>query len=315
MKVLVTGGAGFIGSHIAEKLLQLNHSVRIIDNLSTGNIKNIEHLLSEIEFIKGDITNDRDVKIALKDVDYVFHQAALPSVERSVKDPLRTNEHNIKGTLNLLWYSVKMGVKKFIYASSSSVYGDSPTLPKKENFTPNPLSPYAVTKLTGEYYCSIFTKLYKLPTISLRYFNVFGPRQNPESQYSAVIPKFIKAVLKGEPIYVYGDGEQTRDFTYVENVVLANILAMNNDKILYGIFNVGTGKRVSLNTFIKLLSKLTEREIKPIYTSPRPGDVRHSLASLKNINEKLGYSPKFTFEQGLKITFSWYKKNLNTSFN
>jgi len=299
-KVVVTGGCGFIGSNLAEELSNDNEVI-ILDNLSTGKIVNIKDLLEKdnVKFIKGSITDLTLLKNIFRDVDYVFHQAAIPSVPRSVKDPLRTNNANINGTLNVLIAARDNYIKKVVYASSSSVYGNTPILPKKENMKPTPLSPYAITKLTGEYYCKIFNDIYKLPTVCLRYFNVYGPRQDPLSEYAAVIPKFIRKILKSEPPTIYGDGEQTRDFTFVKDVVRANILAAESDKA--GVFNIGGGRRVTINKLAKMIVNLIGKDnLKPIHEKPRKGDVKHSLADISRARENLDYEPEYNLDKGLR---------------
>jgi nucleoside-diphosphate-sugar epimerase len=306
---LVTGGAGFIGSNLVQGLLREGKSVRVIDNLSTGKLSNLKDLLDKIEFIDGDIRDLSTIKKASKNIKYVFHQAAVPSVPRSVESPVDSHQSNIDGTLNVLLAARDKGVKRVIYAGSSSVYGDTPELPKKEDMKPHPLSPYAVTKLTGEYYCRVFSDVYGLETLTTRYFNVFGPRQNPESQYAAVIPKFIDAYLKGNPPTVFGDGEQTRDFTFVDNVVYANILCSKAKKTAGEVINIATSQRISLNELITLLKKITGRDIDPVYTEPRKGDVRHSLADISRAEEMIGYKPIVSLEQGLRKTIQWMQKS------
>jgi nucleoside-diphosphate-sugar epimerase len=304
---LVTGGAGFIGSHIVEELLKRREKVRVLDNFSTGKRENITPFLKEIELIEGDIRESKIVKKAMKGVDYVLHQAALPSVFRSIKDPITTNEVNVLGTLNILMAAKEARVKKVVYASSSSVYGDTPTLPKREDMKSFPLSPYALSKLAGEEYSRLFFSLYGLETIILRYFNIFGPRQDPASQYAAVIPKFISSLLNGERPTIYGDGEQSRDFTYVSNVVRANLLATTL-KIKEGIFNIACGKRITVNELVKGLNGIMNMNIEPLYTDPRPGDVRHSQADISKAKEALGYRIEINFEEGLKKTVEWFRR-------
>jgi nucleoside-diphosphate-sugar epimerase len=306
MKYLVTGGAGFIGSNIVEELLKLGENVRVLDNFSTGKRENLKEFEKDIELIEGDVRSYHIVQEAVKGVDVILHQAALPSVPRSIKDPITTNEVNIGGTLNLLEASVREGIKRFVYASSSSIYGDSPELPKNEGMTPNPLSPYAVSKLAGENYCRVFSSLYDIETVCLRYFNVFGPRQDPNSQYSAVIPKFIKAILKNESPIIYGDGEQSRDFTYAANVVEANILASKNrltDKNIT--VNCACNERITLNFLLEAINKLVNKNIKPIYNERRKGDILHSLASIELANKLLGYTPRVKFIEGLLKTYNF----------
>lgn len=302
---LVTGGAGFIGSHIVEELVKREERVRVLDNFSTGKKENIAPFLEEIELIEGDIRDSEIVKKAVKEIDYVLHQAALPSVPRSIKDPVTTNEVNVLGTLNILMAAKEGGVKKIVYASSSSVYGDTPNLPKREDTVTSPLSPYALSKLAAEEYSKLFSSLYGLEAIILRYFNVFGPRQDPTSQYAAVIPKFIASMLKGERPTIYGDGEQSRDFTYVSNVVSANLLAITS-KIKEGVFNIACGKRITVNELVKSLSKIIDTDIEPLHTNPRPGDVRHSQADISKAKKALGYRIEVDFEKGLKRTVDWF---------
>jgi UDP-glucose 4-epimerase len=301
-KVLVTGGAGFIGSNLVEELIIRGAHVVIIDNISTGRKENIEHLLKNdnLDFIRGSITDLPLLQKASSQIDYVFHQAAIPSVPRSIENPLASNEANVTGTLNVLIAARDNGVKKVVYASSSSVYGDTPTLPKREDMVPNPQSPYALTKLAAEYYCSIFTRVYGLPTICLRYFNVYGPRQNPDSQYAAVIPKFIKSILQGKSPIIFGDGEQTRDFTFVKDVVSANLLAAGSAAT--GVFNIGRGERITLNQLTNLLLQfLNNKEIKPIYEKERPGDIKNSLADITKAHS-FGYKPEYDIENGVSNT-------------
>jgi len=307
MRIVITGGAGFIGSNLAEVLaLAPNNEVCVVDDLSTGKVENLP-IASGIEFIKGSITDLQLMNEVLADADFVFHQAALPSVQRSIEDPAHANEVNIRGTLNVLMAARDAGVKKVIYASSSSVYGDTPELPKREGMTLNPLSPYAVTKLVGEYYCKVFNDVYGLNTISLRYFNVYGPRQDPHSEYAAVIPRFVSRVLRGEPPIIYGDGQQTRDFTFVKDVVNANILAMNSDAT--GVYNIASGRRISIQELATLITRLTGRDsdLEPVFDKPRKGDVRHSLADISRARAVMGYKPEYSLERGLEETLRWFK--------
>lgn len=304
---LVTGGAGFIGSNIASALLERGEKVRVIDDLSTGKYENIERQMGDFEFIEGDICEFAIVEKAVNGVDYVLHQAALPSVPRSIKDPLASNKVNVEGTLNLLVAARDAKVKKLVLASSSSVYGNTPTLPKHEEMPPQPLSPYATSKLTAEKYAMNFHQIYGLPTIALRYFNVFGPRQDPSSHYAAVIPKFIKAMLANEPPVVYGDGEQSRDFTFIENVVEANLLACHSEAAgLY--MNTACGERYTLNLLLTTLEKIMGVNAKQKYEPARVGDVKHSHASIELAQKCIGYKPKVSFEDGLKKTVIWYKE-------
>lgn len=312
VSVLVTGGAGFIGSHLVDKLVQLGAKVRILDDFSTGKRENIAHLLERnaIELIEGSLTDGKTVRRAVQGVEIVFHQGAIPSVIRSVEDPLTTHQVNTTGTLLLLLASRDEGVRRLVFASSSSVYGDTPTLPKKEDMMPNPKSPYALSKLVGEHLCRLFRELYGLETVSLRYFNIFGPRQDPTSQYAAVIPRFITALLKGEPPTIYGDGEQTRDFTFVENCVQANLLAAKAKSVAGEVFNVGAGKQTSVNELFRLIRSLIGVDhIEPIYAPPRPGDVRHSLADITKAQKLLGYQPTISLEEGLKRTINFFRNS------
>ena len=306
-RIVITGGAGFIGSNMARTLSKEN-KVTVIDDLSTGYIKNIQDFVDSnaIGFIKGSITDLDLLQEAFKDVDNVFHEAAIPSVPRSVKDPISSNFVNVNGTLNVLVAARDNNVKKIVYASSSSVYGDTPTLPKKEDMQTHPLSPYAVCKLTGEYYCQVFNNIYNLPTASLRYFNVYGPRQDPLSEYAAVIPKFITCLLNEESPIIFGDGEQTRDFTFIEDVVQANILAAESDAT--GVFNIAGGKRISINDLVCSIRVMAEKDIEPVYTDPRPGDIVHSLADISKAKEQFHFNPKFTMDNGLEATVEWFRK-------
>ncbi|RKX24330.1 MAG: LPS biosynthesis protein WbpP [Candidatus Zixiibacteriota bacterium] len=306
MKYLVTGGAGFIGSNIVERLLELNHEVRVLDNFSTGRPENLDAYSGKIELIEGDIRDIKTVVKAVKGIDYVLHQAALPSVPRSVADPLTSNAVNLNGTLNLLEASRQAGVKKFVVASSSSIYGESKELPKHEKMTPHPLSPYAITKLTGEHYCRVFWELYKFPTCCLRYFNVFGPRQDPQSEYAAVIPRFTCRLLAGQPPTVYGDGEQSRDFTYVDNAVQANLLAAETDEMVGNVFNVAGGGQITLNEVLDKLRAIISVGTEAVYEEPRSGDIRHSYAAIEKI-EKHGFAPTVDFEEGLKKTVAFFR--------
>lgn len=306
MKFLVTGGAGFIGSNIVEELLKRGHTVRVIDNFSTGKRENIKEFEKDIELIEGDIRSYHLVNQAIKGIDVVLHQAALPSVPRSIADPITTNEVNVTGTLNLLYSAKENNVNRFVFASSSSVYGDTPELPKYEGMTPNPLSPYAASKLTGENYLRVFNKLYGLETVALRYFNVFGPKQDPNSQYSAVIPKFIKAMLNDNQPVIYGDGEQSRDFTFINNVVEGNLLAATVEYPKENVFNCACHGQITLNELVASINKILNKEIFPKYSNPRPGDIKHSFADVRKIKENIGFEPLIKFEDGLKKTIDWY---------
>jgi len=309
-KYLVTGGAGFIGSNIVFKLLQNGQSVRVLDNLSTGKIKNIEVFLKDIEFIEGDFTDLEVAKKAVLGIDYVLHQGAIPSVPRSIDDPIKTNNTNILGTLNMLIASRDEKVKRFIYAASSSAYGDSEVSPKVESMQTIPKSPYAIQKLTGEQYCQVFYKIYGLETVCLRYFNVFGPNQDPESVYSAVIPFFIKKILKGESPVIFGDGSTSRDFTYVDNNVDANLKACLAPSVCAGeVVNIACGYEISLNELVERINTILGTNIKPIYKEERTGDIKHSLADISKAKKLLTYEPIVDFDLGLKKTVEFYKNN------
>ena len=304
---LITGGAGFIGSHIVEELVRRGEKVRVFDNFSTGRLENISDFKGKIEIIKGDVRDLKDLKRAAKGVDYILHQAAMRSVPRSVDDPRGANDNNITGTLNVLIAGKECGVKKVVYASSSSVYGDCKVFPQREDFLPSPISPYAVSKLAGEYYCTMYWKTFSLPTVSLRYFNVFGPKQPPESQYSAVIPKFIEMALKEEALEVHWDGKQSRDFTYVANVVKANIMAALSPKSNGKVYNVACGMTVSLLEIISIIEKVLNTKLKKRFAPKRPGDVRKTFADISLIKKDLGYKPDVDFTKGLEITIKWFK--------
>lgn len=319
-RVLVTGGAGFIGSSLIETLLEYNNEVVCLDNLATGKRENMADFIenSNFRFVEGDIRNMSDCEAAVNGVEYVFHEAALGSVPRSVKDPVTTNEVNISGFLNMITAARDAGVKRFVYASSSSVYGDHPALPKLEENTGNPLSPYAVTKKVNELYARVFGDLYGMETIGLRYFNVFGRRQDPDGQYAAVIPRFVKSLIQHEAPVIFGDGSQTRDFTYIENVVQANILAavVQNPEACNTAYNVAFGDRVTLNElYVFLRDGLAAFDsaiglIEPIYADPRQGDIPHSLASIDKTSGLLGYNPQFNLKQGLEHSVKWYWEHL-----
>jgi UDP-N-acetylglucosamine/UDP-N-acetyl-alpha-D-glucosaminouronate 4-epimerase len=307
--VLVTGGAGFIGSHLAEALCQRGDRVRVLDNLSTGSRSNLRGIEKQIEFIEGDITDVRQVSAAVEGVDCVFHEAALASVPRSVEHPLATHAACVTGTLNLLDAARRAGVRRFVYAGSSSAYGDLPTSPKRESDLPAPISPYGAAKLAGELYCRAFAATYGFETVTIRYFNVFGPRQDPNSQYSAVIPRFITALLAGRPPVVFGDGGQSRDFTYIENVVHGNLLAADApaDKVSGRTFNVANGRSTSLLELLKGLNALLGTKIQPVHEAPRAGDVRESLADITQARACLGYEPQVGFEEGLRRSIDYYR--------
>lgn len=310
---LITGVAGFIGSNICERLLDLGEKVIGLDNFSCGFKENLEFIDSHknkdnFTFYEGDIRNYEDCTKACQNVDYVLHQAALGSVPRSMEEPLLYHENNITGIVNMLEAAKNNNVKRFVFASSSSVYGDTPTLPKIETMSPRPKSPYAVNKLTGEYYCKLYTQCYGLPTIALRYFNIFGKRQNPKSQYSAVIPKFITAYLKNESPTIFGDGEQTRDFTYVENVIKANLNACQAEESAFGkAMNIGCGHRISLNELAKHIKDITGSSAEPIYEDNRAGDVRDSLASIEEAKTHLNLTDQILLKDGLIDTINYYK--------
>jgi nucleoside-diphosphate-sugar epimerase len=305
---LVTGGAGFIGSHLVEGLLARGYKVRVLDNYSTGRRENISNILTQIEMLEGSVANLTTVRSAMRGVDVVFHEAALPSVPRSVKNPLESNEVNITGTLYVLLSARDAGVKRVVYASSSSAYGNQPTLPKVESMTPDPLSPYAIGKLTGELYARAFTQLYGLETVSLRYFNVFGPRQDPTTQYAGVIAKFMTCAIEGKPYPVYGDGEQSRDFTYVTNVVEANLRAAETKIDGPLLINIALGERTTLNQIIKTLNELTKQKLAAQYGPERVGDVRHSHADITLAGKLLGYEPMVSIREGLERTMEWYRQ-------
>lgn len=308
--VLVTGGAGFIGSHLTEALLQEGHRVRVLDDFSTGKRENLifGKEYSSLKIIEGDIRDLAVCQKAMKGIEHVFHQAALPSVQRSVEDPLGSNAVNAGGTLNILFAAREERVKRVIYASSSSIYGDTPTLPKHEEMVSNPLSPYALQKYIGEQYCRLFYQLYGLETVSLRYFNIFGRKQDPNSIYSAVIPKFIDALLQGSPPIIFGDGEQSRDFTYIENVVQGNLLAMSAEHLHGEAINIACAERTSLNQLVNILKKILGSKLSPVYEEARKGDVRHSLADIRKGKEILNYEPKVGIEMGLKKTVEFFQK-------
>ncbi|MCP4634405.1 MAG: SDR family oxidoreductase [candidate division Zixibacteria bacterium] len=310
MLYLVTGGAGFIGSNIVQRLIKDGKEVRIIDNFSSGMRSNIESLLNDIDFIEGDIRDFWTVVKAVKGVDYIIHQAALPSVPRSIDNPLTSNEVNINGTLNILEAAKFYNVKRVIYASSSSIYGDTEIMPKEESMPPSPLSPYAITKLAGERYCQIYHQLYGLETVALRYFNVFGPNQNPHSQYSAVVPKFILALFNGKSPIIHGDGTQSRDFTYIDNVVNANILACFVKDAVGHIINIACGMEYDLNMIFNKLNNIIGTDIKATYSAHKPGDVKRSLADISKAKVLLGYKPEIDLQEGLLRTVDYFKNNI-----
>jgi len=307
---LVTGGAGFIGSNIAAELVKQGEEVRVLDNLSTGRRENIAGLEHDIWLVEQDITDLEAIRPAFEGVDYVLHQAALPSVPRSVEDPIATNQVNVNGTLNVLVAARDAGVERVVYASSSSVYGQNPDLPKHESMRPQPISPYAASKLAGETYAAAFYEVYGLETVSLRYFNVFGPHQDPASQYAAVIPIFVSQMLDGKPPMIFGDGEQSRDFSYVANVVHANLCAAQAEGAAGQVFNTACGQRSTLNQLVEYLNEILGTEVEPEYTSERAGDVKHSLADISAAQEVLGYTPQIDFREGLDLAAQWYIDNL-----
>ncbi len=295
--------------HIAEYLIDHGHDVTVVDNLATGNMGNIQQLRDtpHFHFVQGSITDLDLLNDTFKNADGIFHQAAIPSVPRSIKDPVATNDANVNGTIAVLVAAKECGVGKVVYASSSSVYGDTPTLPKMEGMLPNPKSPYAVSKLAGEYYCRVFSDAYGISTVALRYFNVFGPRQDPESQYAAVIPRFITRSLAGKPPIIYGDGTQTRDFTYVKDVVQANVKAMESNA--QGVFNVAYNQRISLLSLVDIIAEETGVKVNPVFEPPRPGDIHDSQADISAAQKAFGYEPKYTVRSGLKETITWFRRN------
>lgn len=306
--VVVTGGAGFIGSHIAAALSATGARVRVLDDLSTGHRENLDEIGGDVDFIQGSVADEDLLLKALEDVELVFHEAAIPSVPRSVEAPRQTHIASVDGTFSLLLAARDKKVRRVVYAASSSAYGDQPTLPKSEDMLPDPLSPYAVAKLVGEYYCQVFSRVYDLETVSLRYFNVFGPRQDPGSQYSGVVSRFISALLGDERPVIYGDGEQSRDFTYIENVVAANLSAANATGAVGKVINVANGERVTLNELLAVLKELTgKQDVTAEYLEPRIGDVRHSLADITMARELFGYESKVDLREGLRRTIDWWK--------
>jgi nucleoside-diphosphate-sugar epimerase len=307
---LVTGGAGFVGSHIATALADAGARVRVVDDLSTGYLRNLRHIESRIDFIEGSVADVATLGRALSDVELVFHQAAIPSVPRSVDRPIESHEASVNATFALLLAARDQKVRRLVYAASSSAYGDQPELPKREDMRPAPLSPYAVGKLVGEYYGQVFTKVYGLETVSLRYFNVFGPRQDPSSQYSGVISRFMSALVNGEQPIIYGDGGQSRDFTFVTNVVDANMRAAESPGAVGKVMNVANGRQVTLNELLEIMKKVTGKSAAAArYEAVRVGDVRHSLADISLARSLLGYEPKVGLEEGLRLTFDWWQKS------
>jgi UDP-glucose 4-epimerase len=307
MRYLVTGGAGFIGSNTVDELVRRGHSVVVLDDFSSGKEDNLAEIRNKITFIKGSITDIEVVRKAMHEAEYVLHLAARTSVPRSVKDPIETNKINIDGTLNVLVAAKELKIKRVVFAASSSAYGETPTLPKIETMQPQPISPYGVTKYVGELYGQTFGRCYGLENVALRYFNIFGPRQDPGSPYSGVLAKFCTAFLEDTQPVVFGDGEQTRDFTYVENAVQANLLACEAPNVSGKVFNVGVGGRVSLNEVLRTLGKVTGKPLEAKYDPPRDGDIRDSQADISQAREYLGYDPQVSFEEGLTRTFEWYR--------
>ncbi len=311
MHYLVTGGAGFIGSNLCHALAARGERVRVLDDFSTGREQNLHGLEGRIEVIRGDVRDAETVRAAMAGIDFVLHQAALPSVQRSIEDPLASDRVNVFGTLNVLEAARRAGVKRVVYAASSSAYGETPTLPKVETMPSDPLSPYAVGKLAGEGYCRVFHHAYGLPTVALRYFNVFGPRQDPKSHYAAVIPRFVTAALTGEPPIIFGDGQQSRDFCFIDNCVEANLAACSAGEAALGkVINVACGERTSLLQVIALLEEIVGRKMAPRHEAARAGDVKHSLADVTRARTLLGYTGRVTFAEGLRKTVAWYRERL-----
>jgi UDP-glucose 4-epimerase len=308
-RALVTGGAGFIGGHLCERLVALGWRVRVLDDFSTGREQNLRDVADRIELVRGDLRDSETVRAAVDGVEVVFHQAAVPSVPRSVAEPVRTNSVNVDGTLLVLECARRAGVRRVVYAASSSAYGDTPTLPKVETMPARPRSPYALQKYAGEVYCQLFTELYGLETVSLRYFNVYGPRQDPNSDYAAVIPRFVTACLRGVAPRIYGDGGQTRDFTCVIDAVRANLLAADAPRASGSVCNVAAGARTSLNQLLAEIRRQTSARVEPIHAPAREGDVRDSLASLERSRELLGYEPTVSLEEGLQLTIAYFEKS------
>jgi UDP-glucose 4-epimerase len=311
-RVLITGGAGFIGSHLTDKLVRLGFKVTVLDNFSSGKKENLSEVINDINIIEGDIRVGEVVKKALAGVDTVFHLAAIPTVSESVANPIKTHDVNINGTLNILIISKEQKVKRFIFSSSCAVYGENDNLPLDENSLPDPKSPYAISKLTGEYYCKVFNDLYGLETVSLRYFNVFGPRQDPTSEYSAVIPKFITSIINKQNPKIYGDGKQTRDFIYVDNVIQANILAAKTLKGLGGVYNVASHRQTSLLSLVEKLKKITETSITLNFLPKRTGDILHSYASISKSKDILGYGLVCDLYEGLEITNKYILERIDS---
>jgi len=312
MRYLVTGGAGFIGSNTVQELVRCGHKVVVLDNLSTGKESNLAGVRDQIEFIRGSITEPDEVCAACQGVDYVLHLAARTSVTRSMKEPVETNHVNVDGTLNVLLAARDAKVKRVVFSASSSVYGETPTLPKHESMAPTPISPYGITKLMGELYGKLFHRIYGLEFVALRYFNIFGPRQDPDSPYSGVLSRFNAAFMEGRQLSIYGDGQQSRDFTFVANAVQANLLACTAQNVAGLVFNIGTGNRYTLNQTLQMLGQITGRSANTKYASPREGDILHSQADISEAREKLGYNPRVEFEEGLRRTWEWFCENYST---
>lgn len=306
---LVTGGAGFIGSHIATALVKRGDRVRVLDNLMTGKRENLAHIAGEVEFIEGDIRDFDTTRRVMEDVNVVFHEAAIPSVPRSVKEPQLNHDVNVNGTFNVLMAARDAAVRRVVFAASSSAYGETEVLPKQEDMLPSPLSPYAVAKLVSEFYCQVFTRAYNLETVCLRYFNVFGPRQDPSSPYSGVISKFITVLLEGQSPVIYGDGEQSRDFTYIDNVVAANLSAAEAPAAAGQVMNLGLCERTTLNQLLAELQRIIGTDLPPRYEEQRNGDIRHSLADITRAEQLLGYKPGVGLAEGLRRTVEWYRAN------
>jgi UDP-N-acetylglucosamine/UDP-N-acetyl-alpha-D-glucosaminouronate 4-epimerase len=305
---LVTGGAGFIGSNIVEELLTQGAKVRIIDNFATGRRENLDPFKNKVDLREVDICDLGSLKTAVRGADFVLHQAAIPSVPKSVIDPITSHNADVTGTLHVLWAAKEAGVKRIVYAASSSAYGDSPQLPKQEDMPSKPISPYGLMKHVGEEYCRLFSQLYGLETVSLRYFNVFGPRQDPSSQYSGVLSRFITAMLAGKRPVIFGDGEQSRDFTYVSNVVQGNLLACHAPNAAGQVYNLACGRSINLNDVVRMLNRILRTDLRPVYDAPRVGDIKHSLAEISRATADLNYSPAIQFEEGLRMTVEWYRQ-------
>jgi nucleoside-diphosphate-sugar epimerase len=306
MDYLVTGGAGFIGSHLAASLVEQGAGVRVLDDFSTGKRENLAPLLGKIDLVEGDVADPRICARACGGVRFVLHHAALPSVPKSIADPVSSHRANVDGTFNMLVAARDAGVRRFVYAASSSAYGESPTLPKTESMPTQPLSPYAVQKLAGENYCRVFAEVYGLETLSMRYFNIFGPRQDPASQYAAAIPAFVTAILADQSPTVYGDGEQTRDFTYIENVIKANLAAVEATRTHGEVLNIACGEPVTVNAIIREINTILGKDVQPEHVTPRPGDIEHSWADISLAAEKISYKPAVPFAEGLRRTIAWY---------